>query len=267
MPSVVRSFRSQEEVLFLRRRCGRYTAAVERPKTTSMMLAGTWVAHVTNEAAWDEMREVVDDDRERAWRLILAMVGCAPDYDVLATVAAGPVEDLIDRHGDWAMPMIAGEARNNVRLRICLGAAYSELPADVSALVEGETTDVRDLAVDSELIVTGEDLALVMAWLHHSDTAWSSEFLKEMTENDPAAAWDVLRVLVAFADEDTRIRHDVFEDALHPFMRRHFTAYREHLIGLGRKSAAFREWTRDQKRPVTDDAATWAAFVADLTSG
>jgi len=230
------------------------------------MLAAEWVTHMTNEAAWDEMREVVENDRERAWRLIRVIVGCAPDYDVLATVAAGPVEDLIDQHGDWAMPMIAEEARNNVRLRICLGAAYSPFPADLRALVESETADVRDLAVDPELIVTGEDLALIMAWLHHSDTAWSSEFPKQMTENDPAAAWDVLRVLFAFADEDTRIRQDVFEHALDPFIRRHFTAYREHLIGLGRKSAAFREWTRDQKRPVTDDATTWAAFIADLVS-
>jgi hypothetical protein len=239
---------------------------MERPKTTSMILAGEWVTHLTNEAAWDEMRNVVANDPERAWRLIRTMVGCAPDYDVLAAVAAGPVEDLIDRHGESAMAIIAEDATKNARLRICLGATYSEFPADLSALVEGEAADVRDLAVDPELSVTGKDFALVMAWLHYSDTAWSSEFLKEMTENDPAAAWDVLRVLTRFAEEDTRIQRDVFEDAFEPFIRRHFSAYRDHLIGLGRKSAAFRQWACDRKRSATEDAATWAAFIAVLTS-
>lgn len=232
-----------------------------------MMLASKWLTHLTNEAAWDAMNDVVENDPGRAWRLIRAVVGCAPDYDVLSAFAAGPVEDLISRHGESMMPVIAEEAKVNPRLRVCLRAAYSEFSADLQILVESETADVRDLAVDPQTTLTGEDLALVVAWLHHSDTAWSSEFLRSMTGNDPDAAWDVLRVLAVFAEEDTRVRRDVFERAFEPFIRRHFDAYREHLIGLGRKSAAFRQWTRDRKRPVIDDAAMWTAFVANLMSG
>ena len=57
------------------------------------------------------MREVVESDPDRAWRIILAVIGSAPDYAVLATLAAGPVEDLIDRHGDSILPIVTEEAQ------------------------------------------------------------------------------------------------------------------------------------------------------------
>jgi hypothetical protein len=245
---------------------GRYTVLVERPKALSMLLATDWVTHLTNEIAWEQMRDVVGSDPERAWRLIRAIVGFAPDYGVLCAVAAGPIEDFISCHGESVMPMIAQEAMQNTRFRICLGAAYGDFPADLSARIEAETADVRDLAIDPAATLSGEDLALVVAWLHQSDTAWSWTFLQDMTENDPAAAWDALRALAIFAEEDIRIREEVFESAFEPFIRRHFNAYRELMMELGRTNTAFREWTHDRKQPAAEDAGEWTTFVADLAS-
>lgn len=164
------------------------------------------------------------------------------------------------------MPVIAEAAQTNVRLRICLGAAYSDLPEDLQEMVDSETADVRDLAHDQRASVTAGDLALIIGWLHHSDTAWAAELLKEMTEHEPAAAWDVLRVLAVFAEEDSRIRDDVYSDAFAPFMQRHFAAFREKFVALGRKSAAFRDWADGLTRAPTDEEEGWSSFKAEITS-
>lgn len=60
-----------------------------RPTTTSMMIAAQWLSHVTSYSAWDDMEEVLRSEPERAWRLILALVGSAPDSGVMSAVAAG----------------------------------------------------------------------------------------------------------------------------------------------------------------------------------
>lgn len=237
---------------------------MERPKTTSMLLASEWLTHVVNEAAWDEMSELVDSEPERAWHVIQLLIGAAPDYGVLSAVAAGPLEDLIDQHGDAFMPRIAEKAKTSARLRICLRGVNSDLPPELSAIVEAEAGDVRALPVEAEASATGDDLALIIAWLHHSDTAWSFVFLKEMTVNDAASAWDVLRVLLVFAEEDPRIQCEVFDEAFEPFMRRHFTDFRDRFVEAGRKSAAFRRWARDRRRPPIDDELAWGPFVSEL---
>ncbi|HKO58262.1 MAG TPA: hypothetical protein VJ276_20530 [Thermoanaerobaculia bacterium] len=224
-----------------------------------------WLTHRANDDAFDDMFELLRNEPERGWRLIRAVVGSAHDYAVLAAIAAGPLEDLINQHRDVILPILDGEVKTNVRLRICLRAAYADLPHDVRALVEAETADVRDLPADTDAQLAGADLALVVSWLHHSDTAWASEFLKEMIESDPPAAWDVLRVLAVFADEDVRLRHEIFEDAFGRFMRRHLADYREKLVALGHKNDAFRKWVAERNAAV-GDAESWTAFLARLAS-
>lgn len=231
-----------------------------------MMLASEWITHLTNEDAWDQIDELVTGEPDRAWRIIRAVINSAPDYGVLSAIAAGPVEDLISRHGDTFMPILLEDAKNSARVRICLRATYSDLPSELRALIEAETADVRDVPVDQAARLEGEDLALVISWLHHSDTSWASEFLKEMTENDPAAAWDVLRVLAVFAEEDARIRDDVYEDAFAPFIRSHLHDYYDRLVALGHKSVAFRQWVTDRKRPLIEDAEKWVTFIRELAS-
>lgn len=232
-----------------------------------MWLASDWVTHVVYDAAWDEMSELVDSQPERAWHLIQLLIGAAPDYGVLSAVAAGPVEDLIDRHGDAFMPRIAEKAKTSARLRTCLRGVYSDLPPELSTIVEAEAGDVRALPVEAEASATGEELALIIGWLHHSDTAWSFAFLKEMIVNDAASAWDVLRVLLVYAEPDRRIQSEVFHEAFEPFMRHHFTDFRDRFVEVGRKSAAFRQWARDRRRPPIDDELAWGLFVSELPAG
>jgi len=239
---------------------------MDKPTLATMLVAGEWVHHVSNEHAYDELQDLIDSQPERAWRIIDLLVGCAPDYGVLAAIAAGPVESLLDSHGETFMPVVASAVRTNTRLRICLRAAYPYFPADIRQLINEETADVRDLAVDENIAAVGSDLALVVRWLRCSDTAWASTMLQEMTEGRPREAWNVLQVLAIFADEDDRISSDVFDRAFQPFVRRHFSEFREELATLGKTNPAFGQWIHDQKHAPISDESDWTSFKVAITS-
>ena len=49
-------------------------------------------------AAREELDELVTDEPERAWPIICEMIGRIVHDDILAYVAAGPLEDLLVRH-------------------------------------------------------------------------------------------------------------------------------------------------------------------------
>ena len=50
---------------------------------------------------------------ERAWPVILALIEAAPNEEALAFVAAGPLEDLIQSHGDDFADRIIERARRD----------------------------------------------------------------------------------------------------------------------------------------------------------
>ena len=56
-----------------------------------------------------------------AWPIILYLIEHAPDDAALAFVAAGPLEDLIQRHGLAVGDQIVDQARRDPRLRQGLG--------------------------------------------------------------------------------------------------------------------------------------------------
>ena len=64
-----------------------------------VQLASEWLSHLAATKAWDEVDDLVYDEPERAWRIILAMVAYAPDAATLRAVAAGPVETFYHQHG------------------------------------------------------------------------------------------------------------------------------------------------------------------------
>ena len=75
-----------------------------------------------------------------------------------------------------------------------------------------------------------------------------------------------LRVLAVFAAEDAHARDEIFDEAFTPFIERHFSAYRGHLIALGQKNAPFRQWLNDLSQPFPGDATEWAAFIEELAA-
>lgn len=72
----------------------------------------------------EQLDELIWEDAEAAWHLILALVDRAPSDEALSFVAASPIEDLIRRRGaEWAH-RIAAEAESNTRFREALNYVW-----------------------------------------------------------------------------------------------------------------------------------------------
>ncbi len=78
---------------------------------------------------WTARRSIVDTfddlcttDPERAWAAILQVIELESDDDVLAELAAGPLEDLLSRHGEAFIERVEERARADRRfLRVLRG--------------------------------------------------------------------------------------------------------------------------------------------------
>jgi len=87
--------------------------------------------------AWEAARDLIHDDPQEAWLLILALVSKAPDSHVLSTVAAGELEEFIDAHSEAFIDRIEVEARRNGRLKEALAYVWiSGLPPELFDRVE-----------------------------------------------------------------------------------------------------------------------------------
>ena len=75
-------------------------------------------------------------EAEDAWKAILRILELDPPDEVLAVLAAGPLEDLIDDYGALFIDRIETESRRNPRFRQLLGGVWKGSSADIWARVE-----------------------------------------------------------------------------------------------------------------------------------
>ena len=64
---------------------------------------------------------LIEDEPEVAWGLILALIERAPGGESLSWVAAGPLEDLLCRHGPDLIDRVEALAAADSRFKECLG--------------------------------------------------------------------------------------------------------------------------------------------------
>ncbi len=70
--------------------------------------------------AWEEVQRAVDTDLNTGWEMLLLLLQRAPSESDVGYVAAGPLEDLIDRYGHKALDLAEEECKNNSHLRVAL---------------------------------------------------------------------------------------------------------------------------------------------------
>ncbi len=78
-------------------------------------------------------------DAENAWQMILELIDRAPDDPALSFVAAGPLEDLIRRHGAQFGERLAERANQDERFRDALRDVWGwdEVPEPHRATLRG----------------------------------------------------------------------------------------------------------------------------------
>lgn len=90
------------------------------------------------------VRDWVQEEPEEGWRMILLLVERAADDRTLASVAAGPLEDLLRLHPYVFVDRVETEARRDAKFRRCLSGVWgwTSIPEDVQARIrrtwEGE---------------------------------------------------------------------------------------------------------------------------------
>ncbi len=83
------------------------------------------------------MCTVVAIEPERALRLILQILQRDHASEVIAILAAGPLEDLLSGHGPKMIDAIEEEARQNPKFAFLLGGVWpSDIDSDVWRRVE-----------------------------------------------------------------------------------------------------------------------------------
>lgn len=74
--------------------------------------------------AYCEVSDVIRGDAERGWDLTLKLINKSTSDEALAYVAAGPLEDLLKKHGPGVIDRIEKECNANERLRTALSGVY-----------------------------------------------------------------------------------------------------------------------------------------------
>ena len=126
-------------------------------QSTAEQVASDWVAYARyspNDAPEDvfvrgwAMYDLVEDDPALAWDAIKVVVSRYTDDDmfsearteaqrVVGNMAAGPLEDLLDKHGPQFIDMVEAEARQDCRMVWTLGCVWkSSMPDDIWARVQ-----------------------------------------------------------------------------------------------------------------------------------
>ena len=234
---------------------------MEPPTLTDMLIATTWLKHHGSTWAWDKLNDLIETEPMEAWEIVRLMVAHAPDYGTLASVAAGPVEDLLSRDETFA-PMRV-EAVENRRFRICLGGAYG-LPDDLQAFAESEAVREPLPAAAAYPTSLAEHVSLMVAWFHQSDTHWAATFLDERIKGDPDSAWLLLRILLRLSEDIVDRREDVFLHGLEPFVRRHLATHHSAVAQAAKRSVRLREWLMNYRRPPVDDPDLWSDFMREI---
>jgi hypothetical protein len=103
-------------------------------------LVAAWLEfeHTPEESPkWESRRSVVFEfdelctsNPEVAWNAILAIAERESDENILGYLAAGPLEDLLSRHGELLIDRVEQQARTDARFRSVLRGLYQLFMTD-----------------------------------------------------------------------------------------------------------------------------------------
>jgi hypothetical protein len=93
-------------------------------------VVGAWFQYEETFWAWERMRDLTGMDPELAWRVITLLMEESPSEDVLGSIGAGPLEDLLSDYGEGLIDRVETRARSDARFRECLAAVWQSDMSD-----------------------------------------------------------------------------------------------------------------------------------------
>ena len=94
--------------------------------------------------AWEVVDDAVRNDPEQGWLLIIELVKSSPNDKVLANIAAGPLENLMNKNANEFIERIETFGRESQEFRKCLTGVWNISPWDIYQRVLALTQSVTD---------------------------------------------------------------------------------------------------------------------------
>ena len=96
------------------------------------LLSQTGSGDASHAWASPELDDLVEDEPERAWRIILVLSEQSPDDEFESILAAGPIEGLLVKHGPAFIERVEQHAATDPKFNHVLGGVWkSEMLDDV----------------------------------------------------------------------------------------------------------------------------------------
>jgi hypothetical protein len=86
--------------------------------------------------AMEAVDELVRNNPDSAWSIIVKVIAGAEDDRVLAFVAAGPLENLLETHGTRVMKYVEELAKSDRKFRRALTGVWLSSPSDMARKIE-----------------------------------------------------------------------------------------------------------------------------------
>ena len=80
--------------------------------------------------AFSDLDRMIDDEPEEAWPVILEILRRNQSTEILELLSAGPVEDLLARHGDAFIGRVEHEAKIDEDFAVLLGGVWQNTMSD-----------------------------------------------------------------------------------------------------------------------------------------
>ena len=99
----------------------------------------------TNFRAVNELADLIRDDPDGAWQIVVELVARASDEDTLGFVAAGALEDLICAHPVAVIDRVENRARQDPRFRKAVARVWgwTRIPKNIRARLDRLVAEER----------------------------------------------------------------------------------------------------------------------------
>jgi hypothetical protein len=83
-----------------------------------------WITNQETWWAWEAVSKACTEDPERAWRLMLKILSATDSAHVIECLGAGPLEDLLAKHGVSVIDRAEKLATTDAKFRTCLSHTW-----------------------------------------------------------------------------------------------------------------------------------------------
>ena len=183
---------------------------MQQPTAHELTLLLDWMANAETSDAWEDVDEMVNKRPEEAWRLIRDMVDVAPDH-LLGTIAAGPLENLLNWHGKKFVERVELAAATDSRFQQCLRGVWLSEPKWLTRRINRAMKAASKKPRRDAARLSKKRFRLIARWFHHSDTIWALEWLDELIRRDTDDAWHLILLLIRIGEEEKPHLLDVID--------------------------------------------------------